>query len=221
MFHRYYFPNTFTRSEKHLCYVDYHEYINVDNAFGHNPSQTRIDMAKLAFLYKNAFPADMLTRNIIDFLFHLNNEVTKIDSIYSNGVIKLKDDSSIKSLDKFTENYKDFLPQITRQVIKEEFDFALYSIHPTYNLDTMSPRWEIPDLFTALYFSLFYMRPEYEIYRQCANPNYTRLFKVKTTNSRQLYHSPACQNAAAQMRHRLKSKSKLRNFLKKPKLPCS
>lgn len=202
----YYFPDTFTRSEKHLCYVDYHEYTDVDNAFGYEPSQTRIDISKLVYFYKNAFPADMLTRNIIDFLFHLNEEVVKIEAIFSNGIIRLKDDISIDSLDKFTDNYKEFLRKITKQVIKEEFDFALYSIHPTYNIETMSPGWEIPDLFTALFFSLFYMRPEYEIYRQCANPNCTRLFRVKTTNSRQMYHSPACQNAAAQMRHRLKNK---------------
>ena len=85
---------------------------------------------------------------------------------------------------------------------KEEFDFELYGIHPTYNVDTLSPNWEIPNFFTALYFALFYTRPDYEVYRKCANPNCGRLFKVKTTNSSKQYHDTACQNAAAQMRHR-------------------
>ena len=96
---------------------------------------------------------------------------------------------------------------IAKNTIKEEFDFELYGIHPTYNIDTMSPNWKIPNFFTALYFSLFYTRPDYEVYRKCANPNCGRLFKVKTTNSRKQYHDVACQNAAAQMRHR-KSKNK-------------
>lgn len=75
------------------------------------------------------------------------------------------------------------------------------------NQDNYFSEWEMPNLFTALYFALFYTRPDYEIYRKCANPNCNRLFKVKTTNSRQLYHNTACQNAAAQMRHRKKKKN--------------
>ena len=108
---------------------------------------------------------------------------------------------------KFKESFADKLILLAKQIIKEEFDYELFSIHPVYNIETMAPEWEMPNLFTALYFALFYTRPDYEIYRKCANPNCNRLFKVKTTNSRQLYHNTACQNAAAQMRHRKKKKN--------------
>lgn len=101
------------------------------------------------------------------------------------------------------QNFKVVEGRSNRKYTDEEaVAYALYGIHPTYDIETMSPNWEIPNLYTALYFALFYTRPEYEVYRKCANPNCNRLFKVKTTNSRKQYHNTACQNAAAQMRHR-------------------
>ena len=124
----------------------------------------------------------------------------KIDDIPPSG--KLTISENINNMEKFDEDFKSTLIQIAKSVIKDEFDYALYGIHPTYDIETMSPNWEIPNLYTALYFALFYTRPEYEVYRKCANPNCNRLFKVKTTNSRKQYHNTACQNAAAQMRHR-------------------
>ena len=84
-----------------------------------------------------------------------------------------------------------FIPLLKKEFSKEN-----------HNLNNNSNKCYYLILYTALYFALFYTRPEYEVYRKCANPNCNRLFKVKTTNSRKQYHNTACQNAAAQMRHR-------------------
>ena len=193
-------PDSFTKKEEKLGYIDYHEIVETLDDYEYSSSS--LFKAKVYKLYRDAF-SDFVTehsRLVIDFLFHLLKMGIKIDDIPPSG--KLTISENINNMDKFDEDFKSTLIQIAKSVIKDEFDYALYGIHPTYDIETMSPNWEIPNLYTALYFALFYTRPEYEVYRKCANPNCNRLFKVKTTNSRKLYHNTACQNAAAQMRHR-------------------
>lgn len=193
-------PDLFTKNEEKLGYIDYHEIVETLDDYEYSSSS--LFKAKVYKLYRDAF-SDSVTehsRLVIDFLFHLLKMGIKIDDIPPSG--KLTISENINNMDKFDEDFKSTLIQIAKSVIKDEFDYALYGIHPTYDIETMSPNWEIPNLYTALYFALFYTRPEYEVYRKCANPNCNRLFKVKTTNSRKQYHNTACQNAAAQMRHR-------------------
>ncbi len=201
-----YYPiqDSFTKREEQLGFMDYHE--NVEN-IDSSASSPCIFKAKITKLYRDAFDEnmDMSARYVIDYLYHLIKIGIQIDDVLENGNIHTH--TKLSESIKFDNTFKIQLILIAKNTIKEEFDFELYGIHPTYNIDTMSPNWKIPNFFTALYFSLFYTRPDYEVYRKCANPNCGRLFKVKTTNSRKQYHDVACQNAAAQMRHR-KSKNK-------------
>lgn len=200
-----YYPinDTFTNSIEKLGYIDYHEDVEeVDSGVSSNS----IFKAKIIKLYRDGFGngVDQNARCVIDYFYHLMKIDIKIDDILEDG--KINTHTKLNTNTKFDEAFKSQLILIAKNTIKEEFDYELYGIHPTYNVDTMSPNWEIPNLFTALYFSLFYTRPGYEVYRRCANPNCNRLFKVKTTNSRKQYHDISCQNAAAQMRHRKSKK---------------
>lgn len=193
-------PDSFTKHEEHLGMIDYHE-VAEDIDF-YSASSPSIFKAKITKLYRDAFDdsMDVRARYVIDYLYHLIKIGIKIEDVLEDGI--LRTDKKLCCNDKFNDTFKSQLIFIAKNTIKEEFDFELYGIHPTYNVETMSPNWEIPNFFTALYFALFYTRPDYEVYRKCANPNCGRLFKVKTTNSRKQYHDVACQNAAAQMRHR-------------------
>lgn len=197
-----YYPiqDSFTGKEEKLGMIDYHE--DVDEVDTYNSSSDRIFKAKITKMYRDGFVEDMNinARYVIDYFYNLLKIGIKIDDINENG--KIKKSEKLNGYAKFDEHFKSQLIHIAKITIKEEFDFELYGIHPTYNIENMSPSWEIPNFFTALYFALFYTRPDYEIYRKCANPNCNRLFKVKTTNSRKQYHDTACQNATAQMRHR-------------------
>lgn len=195
----YTISDTFTNSIEKLGYIDYHVDVEeIDLGYSSN----RTFKAKITKLYRDGFGVgvDQNARCMIDYLYHLVKVGIKIDDILEDG--KIITHTKLNNNAKFDESFKSQLILIAKNTIKEEFDFELYGIHPTYNIDTMSPNWEIPNLFTALYFALFYTRPGYEVYRKCANPNCNRLFKVKTTNSRKQYHDISCQNAAAQMRHR-------------------
>ncbi|WP_310604221.1 CGNR zinc finger domain-containing protein, partial [Anaerosporobacter sp.] len=197
-----YYPisDTFTENEEKLGMIDYHEM--VDDVDPHTSCSDKLFTAKIAKLYRDGFVDDMNinSRYVIDFFYNLLKIGVKIDNINESGIIKTGE--RLNSNTKFNECFQLKLIEIAKITIKEEFDFELYGIHPIYNIETMSPYWEIPNLLTALYFALFYTRPDYEVYRKCSNPNCNRLFKVKTTNSRKQYHDTACQNAAAQMRHR-------------------
>ena len=196
----YLVQDSFTKLEEHLGFVDYLE--DVENIDVSSASSQCIFKAKITKLYRDAFVEnlDISARYVIDYLYHLINIGVEIDDILEDGTIHTN--VELSKCERFDNTFKSQLIKIAKSTIKEEFDFELYGIHPTYNIDTMSPNWEIPNLFTALYFALFYTRPDYEVYRKCANPNCGCLFKVKTTNSRKQYHDVACQNAAAQMRHR-------------------
>lgn len=97
---------------------------------------------------------------------------------------------------------------VAKNTLKDELDYNLHSVTPIYDINTMGPAWNIPDLFTAAWFSIFYLRTDYEMYRFCANPNCknTPLFTVTSTNQRKIYCCDACRNAAAQLRHNRKKK---------------
>lgn len=166
--------------------------------------------AKIMYLYVNAFDnrKDSIgARYVIDFFYHLLELDINIKNISTSG--KLFISGKLSACKKFDDHFKSKFIFITKNIIKEEIDFMLYGVHPTYNIESMSPDWQIDNLFTALYFSIFYTKPDYEIYRQCANPNCKCFFKVKTTNSKKIYHDYNCQNAAAQMRHRKSKKKKI------------
>ena len=66
----------------------------------------------------------------------------------------------------------------------------------------MTPSWEIDDLLSALYFSIFYLNSELELYRQCANPRCSKWFLVRTTTTKKKYCSQECFNRVTQDKYR-------------------
>lgn len=197
-------PDSFTKQEERLGMIDYHE--NAEDIDFYSAGSPLIFKAKITKLYRDAFEEnmDMRARYVIDYFYHLIQIGINIEDVLEDGILHM--DTKLNSHKMFDDTFKSQLIFIAKNTVKEEFDFELYGIHPIYDIETMTPNWEIPNFFTALYFALFYTKPGYEIYRKCANPNCGRLFKVKTTNSRKQYHDISCQNAAAQMRHRKSKK---------------
>lgn len=150
-------------------------------------------------LYCNKPNADLSIRLITDFLFHYQNEVGIIKSYdYENGIqYYCPPDQS-----KFNDLMKKALINIARLIIGEEINKNLDGIHPQYNVSTMSPSWRVDSLLAAIYFSIFYMKPGLELYRQCANPTCRQYFLVKSTSTRNKYCCPECGNATAQRNYR-------------------
>lgn len=131
-----------------------------------------------------------INKKISDFLFHFLYEM--------NG------DSS----GEFTDEMKTVLIEIAKFVIGEEINANLDGIHPVYNSETMTPSWKVDSLLCAAYFSIFYLKPDLELYRPCDNPRCGRYFLVKTTSTRNRFCSQECCNRVTQDRYRKRKREK-------------
>jgi hypothetical protein len=99
---------------------------------------------------------------------------------------------------------KTALLKIARIVIAEEINHNIAGIHPKYEADKLAPTWQVSNLLQALYFSIFYMKPGVEIYKECKNPNCKRdkFFLVEATRTNKEYCCVQCSRAAAAQRFR-------------------
>lgn len=131
-----------------------------------------------------------ITKKISDFLFHF--------------LYDMDGDSSKK----FSNQMKTTLIEIAKFVIGEEINSNLDGIHPVYNSDTMVPSWNVDSLLCAAYFSIFYLKPNLELYRPCDNPRCGRYFLVKTTSTRKRYCSKECCNRVTQDNYRKRKREK-------------
>lgn len=131
-----------------------------------------------------------MTKKISDFLFHFLYEM--------NG----------NSSEEFSEEMKSALIDIAKYVIGEEINANLDGIHPVYNSETMTPSWKVDSLLCAAYFSIFYLKPDLELYRPCDNPRCGKYFLVKTTSTRNRFCSRECCNRVTQDRYRKRKREK-------------
>ncbi len=145
-------------------------------------------------------------RLIVDFLFHFMMEVGILGSVdYINGL----DFYEEPNFEGMTDKLSTALESVARIVVRDEINHNIQHVRPKYDTDKMAPSWEVPDLLSAMYFSLFFMRPGVEVYRKCANPNCSVYFLVKTTATRNKYCCPACANATAQRNHRRRKSQRI------------
>lgn len=140
-------------------------------------------------LFVNYEKQDM-TKKISDFLFHYLYDM--------NG------DSS----GDFSDEMKTAVIEIAKYVIGEEINANLDGIHPVYDSETMTPSWKVDSLLCAAYFSIFYLKPDLELYRPCDNPRCGRYFLVKTTTTRNRFCSQECCNRVTQDRYRKRKREK-------------
>lgn len=103
------------------------------------------------------------------------------------------------------------LLEIAKYVIGKEINANLNGIHPVYNSETMTPSRKVDSLLCAAYFSIFYLKPNLELYRLCDNPRCGKYFLVKTTSTRNRFCSQECCNRVTQNRYRKRKREKEEN----------
>ena len=155
---------------------------------------------RLNSLYLSLPQSDIEARSIIDFLFHFNNNVSRIEDISLDGIIDIND--NLYRNKAFDKKYKSALLRLAKMVCKKELNWGIKDIHPVCDIERLRPDWKIPDLISALYFSHFYSNPEFVIYRKCENPTCSKYFRVLRTNDKQKYCSKECSNQVAQKLYR-------------------
>lgn len=183
--------------------VDEYEDISTGEHFMYSyPGIDDLRYKKITIAYKNSHNVPKIQRLVIDFLFHFMNTNGVVKNVAFDSGIEFYGNSNL-NLD---EQMKKTLLLIAKYVLAQEINHHVSRMKPIYNPITLEPSWKAPNLLTALYFSLFYMKPKSEIYRKCANPSCTNFFLVKTSNSRKKYCCDACRNASNQRDYRFRQK---------------
>lgn len=155
---------------------------------------------------RNDKPKTMLFIN--DFVFHYLYEVGVVDYVDLDNIHYIDDSIDRQS---FSNQIKAAAVKTAKYIIKEEIETNLQRVHPTYDTNKLEPSWKIDSLLSALYFGLFYMRPNMENYRRCANPKCNQFFLVPISSRKKKYCCTACMNR--EMAARKRSRDKLRETL--------
>ena len=159
----------------------------------------------IVYLYRNGANLSKNRRYVIDFLFHFMRDIGVIGGVsFEKGIEYYSDVPQTTLLD---EKMKNSAVTVAKIVLNEEMNHNLSGISPKYSVLKMGPTWRAPNLISALYFSVFYLRPGTDVYRKCENPACNNRFVVKTTNGRKKYCCANCRNATAQRNHRKKVKA--------------
>lgn len=156
---------------------------------------------QLTIAYKNNNIKSRNLRLMIEFLFHYMHSVGVIKAVTFEGGIEYYGSPDFS---KFDNPLKSAAVLIARLILSGEINHNTRSIKPFYSPNSLEPSWKASSLLSALYFSIFYMKPGSEIYRKCANPSCHKYFLVKTSNSRKKYCCDNCRNANNQRSHRIK-----------------
>ena len=158
-------------------------------------------------LYCNAPNLSYELRQYVDLLFHFQHSIAVVKNYDSDGNIEYYDTDEnvrLRYSSNFNDPMKRALINVAKVTVRDEIECNLGGMRPQYDIETMSPSWEIQDLLTGIYVSLFFMRPGIELYRKCSNPSCNRMFLVNTTSAKRKYCSASCRNAATQRAHRLR-----------------
>lgn len=142
---------------------------------------------------------------INDFIFRYLYEVGVVMRVDLENIYYV--DEKV-SKDNFTTQMKSRATEIAKFLIKEEIEANLRRVRPTYNIYKLEPTWTIDSLLSALYFGLFYMRPNMENYRRCANPKCGEFFLVPISSQKKKYCCRECMNREMAARKRARDISK-------------
>lgn len=154
----------------------------------------------LVAMYTSLPYEDENLRTIVDFFYHYQTEVGIFNEIQFKKITYY----AAPTRDNFSDEMKTALLKIAHIVISEEINHNIEGIHPKYDTDKLAATWQVSNLLQALYFSIFYMKPGVEIYKECKNPNCKRdkFFPVEATRTNKEYCCVQCSRAAAAQRFR-------------------
>lgn len=155
-------------------------------------------------LLGSCFDCGKSYRNIIELYYHMESlEIMNLKyssfDVLTGPQFSKQTNLNQKTLD---TNLQKRIVEVAKTTIKTELEYVLKNIRPSYDSDTALGTWNIPDFLSALYFSIFYMRPNLQILRLCENPYCNNYFTVTSTNSRKKYCCHECANAVAQRAYR-------------------
>lgn len=165
----------------------------VDQWHAENSFMTNI--SSLYILKDNLEISEQL-KLVIDFIFHFYKDYTFVTKYNINIEDSIFEDNLYEHIINDKPMYNS-IKEIINYIIASEFETELKNVTPTYDVKNMQPSWILPDLKSALYFSVFYKNSDC-VFRKCANANCLEYFEVSKTNNLKKYCSTPCKNSSNQ-----------------------
>lgn len=164
------------------------------------------DKEKIVYIYFTLPEKYISCRYIVDLFYHIIRDQPMINeddidfNLQRHSIYEYLEWYSKYLIDR--DEFHKHLLRVAKGILKEELNYVMKNITLEMNIETLRPEWNIPDLFSAMHLSLFYMDPEYGIYRKCARNICNNAFLVTSTNRKKKYCCIQCSNAEGQQKHR-------------------
>lgn len=145
-------------------------------------------------------------KEIVDILMRLYCVFPEMKESECGGFYFPGEGINASSFLSLKHKHKELLVRLAKKVLQDEMNYHLSQIHPAFNTDKMSPDWYIPDLLSAMYFSIFYMNPQHKIFKPCARTDCSNFIIVNDSNFLLKYCTDGCKNIVTQRNKRRKEK---------------
>jgi hypothetical protein len=183
-----------------IAIQDYHDFI-ADSNNHHSLSRTLLKAFKNKHLIKQKED-----RMIIDFLFHMwvDFEVIYVKDMLFEDILNAQVYEDFNN--KASKKMKQLSLNIAKYLISKELNNALSGLVPSYDFEKLRPCWKIPNLYTALYFTIFNLDSSSSIIRKCDNVNCGDYFIVSKSNKKKRFCCEHCAKAVSQRNYSAKKK---------------
>ena len=183
-----------------IAIQDYHDFI-ADSNNHHSLSRTLLKAFKNKHLIKQKED-----RMIIDFLFHMwvDFEVIYVKDMLFEDILNAQVYEDFNN--KASKKMKQLSLNIAKYLISKELNSALSGLVPSYDFEKLRPCWKIPNLYTALYFTIFNLDSSSSIIRKCDNVNCGEYFIVSKSNKKKRFCCEHCAKAVSQRNYSAKKK---------------
>ena len=183
-----------------IAIQDYHDFI-ADSNNHHSLSRTLLKAFKNKHLIKQKED-----RMIIDFLFHMwvDFEVIYVKEMLFEDILNAQVYEDFNN--KASKKMKRLSLNIAKYLISKELNNALSGLVPSYDFEKLRPCWKIPNLYTALYFTIFNLDSSSSIIRKCDNVNCGEYFIVSKSNKKKRFCCEHCAKAVSQRNYSAKKK---------------
>ena len=175
-----------------IAIQDYHDFI-ADSNNHHSLSRTLLKAFKNKHLIKQKED-----RMIIDFLFHMwvDFEVIYVKDMLFEDILNAQVYEDFNN--KASKKMKQLSLNIAKYLISKELNNALSGLVPSYDFEKLRPCWKIPNLYTALYFTIFNLDSSSSIIRKCDNVNCGEYFIVSKSNKKKRFCCEHCATLVSQ-----------------------
>ena len=132
------------------------------------------------------------------------------EELSDNKTLKSYLSTFVKTKLKHDKKAKGFIVKIAKQVCKDELDHILEGGHPLVALEHKNTSWNIKDLYTALYFALYWFDTEKQHYIRCSREKCHRYFltsKNENKKAANAYCSAKCASAESSRLSRERKKA--------------